>query len=214
MRKTVLAGSVLTALIASSAAAAPASAAVVDLAVADRVVIDIVAVAGCPAGTAMVEVSPDNTSFRLWFSALQVQIGPHTSPAEARRTCQVALGIHVPAGHTYAIDRIQYGGYTSLAPGAVFTQRARQYRSGQVIDQPFRSHSWTGPMVDEWQAVDTFTADELYFPACGTNPNFNAVLGLRLDAGTSDPATETSFAALDSVDGPYGAVYRLQTRPC
>jgi hypothetical protein len=187
---------------------------VADPAVAGRVVIDIVAVTGCPVGTAMVEVSPDNTSFRLWFSALQVQIGPHTSPVDARRTCQVALGIHVPAGYAYAIDRIQYGGYASLAPGAVFTQRARHYRSGQVIDQPFRSHSWTGPMADEWQAVDTFTADELYFPECGTNPNLNAVLGLRLDAGTSNPATETSFAALDSVDGPYGAVYHLQTRSC
>jgi hypothetical protein len=172
-----------------------------------------VAVTGCPVGAVQAEGSPDNASFRLWFDALQVQIGPNASPADARRTCQVALSVHLPAGAAYAVDRVEYGGHVSLAAGAVFTHRARHYRSGQAAE-PYQSHSWTGPIDDVWQAVDTVPDDRLHFPPCGANPNLNAVLGLRLDAGTSDPATETSFATLDSIDGPYGAVYHLRTNAC
>jgi hypothetical protein len=179
-----------------------------------RVVIDIVAVYGCVADSARVEVAPDNTSFHLWFDRSQVHIGPGAFPTDARRNCQVVLSIQMPDGSAYAIDRVEYGGYALIAPGAVFTQRARHHRTGQEPVPPVRSHSWTGPYDAEWQAVDTFPAEEQHFPPCGTNPDFSTFLGLRLDAGTSDPATETSYAGLDSVDGPYGAVYRLQTRPC
>jgi hypothetical protein len=215
MRKTVLVASVSAALAASSLAGPPASAAVVDPAPTDRVVIDILTLSGCSAGTAMVAASADNAHFRLWYDRFQVQIGPNTYPFEARSNCQVSLSIHMPAGAAYAIDRVDYGGYALLAPGAVFTQRARHYRTGQALTPPFRSHSFTSPYEDMWQTVDTFSADELFFPPCGTNPDFNAVLNLRLDAGTSDPAIQTSFGALDSIDGPYdGATYYLRTKPC
>jgi hypothetical protein len=210
----VLVASISAALAASSSAGPPASAAVVDPAPTENIVIDILALNGCQVGTVMVVASPDNTSFRLWTDRFRAQIGPNIHPVDARSTCQAVLGIHLPAGAAYAIDRVEYGGYASLAPGAVFTQRARHYRTGQALTPPFLSHSLTGPYDDTWQTVDTFPADELFFPPCGTNPDFNAVLGLRLDAGTSDPATETSFVALDSVDGPYGATYHLQTKPC
>jgi hypothetical protein len=214
VRRMVLVAIISAALAASSLAGPPSSAAVVDPSSTDKVVIDVGTVTGCPAGSARVEVSPDNASFHLWYDIFQVQIGPSVYPADARRTCQVSLSIHVPAGSAYAIDRVEYGGSASLAPGAIFTQRARHYRTGQAPDPPFRSHSLTGPHEDVWQAVDTFAADELFFPPCDTNPYFNAVLGMRLDAGTSNPTTQTSFAALDSIDGPYGAIYRLQTTPC
>jgi hypothetical protein len=216
MRKAVLVASILTALATSLSPGSPASAAVVDPPPTGNVLIDIVAMSGsgCLAGSTQVEVSPDNATFRLWSDNFRVQIGPHAAPIDARKNCQVSLSIQVPPGFVYAIDRVEYGGYAALAPGAIFTQRARYYRTGQVPEQPLRTHSWTGPYENEWQAVDTFSVDDLYFPPCGTNPNFNAVFAIRLDVGSSDPATQTSFAALDSVDGPYGALYRLQTKSC
>jgi hypothetical protein len=211
----VLVASILTALAASSLAGPPASAAGVDPAPADSVVIEILALngIGCPVGTVMVAVSPDNTSFRLWTDRFRALIGPDVSPVYARPFCQARISIHMPAGSAYAIDRVDYGGYASLEPGVVFTQRARHYRTGQT-PEPYHSHSWTGPYEDMWQSVDAFPDDELFFPPCGTNPDFNAVINLRLDADTSTPVTQDNFAALDSIDGPYGANYRFQTKPC
>jgi hypothetical protein len=215
MRKTVLVASILTALTASSLAGPPTSAAVVDPAPTDSVVIDILALngVGCQVGTIMVAASPDNTSFRLSTDRFRAQIGPGVHPVDTRPFCQATLSIHMPAGSAYAIDRVDYGGYASFEPGLVFTQRARHYRTGQT-PEPYRIHSWTGPYEDMWETVDTFPDDELFFPPCGTNPDFNAVIHLRLDASESAPATQYNYAALDSIDGPYGALYHLQTRPC
>ncbi|MCA2218226.1 DUF4360 domain-containing protein [Jidongwangia harbinensis] len=213
MRKTALIATILTALAATSAAAPPASATASGPAHTDELLVDLVTVAGCPLGSVGVAGSTDNATVHLSFHSIQVQIGPDVHPTAARKTCQVVLSIHVPDGAAYAIDRVEYGGYAALAPGAVFTQRSRHYRSGQS-PQPAPDHSWTGPFDDVWQAVYPIPAEELHFPPCGTNPYFNTAFILRLDAGTSDPTTETSFAGLDSLHGLYGVKYHLQTRPC
>jgi len=71
----------------------------------DRVVVDTVTVngSGCPAGTAAVAVSPDNTAFTISYSSYIAQVGVGASPTDFRKNCNLNLFVHVPPGFTYAI---------------------------------------------------------------------------------------------------------------
>src|SRR5512142_1289035 len=92
----------------------------------DKIVIDVVTVngSGCPAGTAAVAVSPDNTAFTVTYSQYLAQVGVGATATDFRKNCQLSLAVHVPQGFTFAIAEADYRGFASLAAGASGTERA------------------------------------------------------------------------------------------
>ncbi len=98
----------------------------------DKIVIKVATVngSGCPAGTAAVAVSADNTAFTVTYSDYIAQVGGSSDPTAARRNCQLSLLVHVPQGFTYAIASADYRGFAALRPGARGTERASYYFQG------------------------------------------------------------------------------------
>src|SRR6188474_114001 len=119
------------ATIAVAAFAAPAFAQIVQPPL-DRIVIDVVTVngSGCPAGTAAVAVSPDNTAFTVTYSTYLAQVGVGATPIDMRKNCQLNIVVHVPQGFTYAIAQADYRGFAHLASGATAIERANYYFQG------------------------------------------------------------------------------------
>jgi hypothetical protein len=74
--KKIGSGAVLLLLLASSAYADPPPS--------DHIVIDVITVngSGCPAGTAAVAVSPDNTAFTVTYSNYTAQVGVGAGPTD------------------------------------------------------------------------------------------------------------------------------------
>src|SRR5690348_5770864 len=95
----------------------------------DKIVIDVVTVngSGCPANTAAVAVSPDNTAFTVTYSKYLAQVGIGATATDFRKNCQLNLAVHVPSGFTFAIAEADYRGFASLQKGAVGTERANYY---------------------------------------------------------------------------------------
>src|SRR3954470_23164074 len=79
----------------------------------DKIVIKVATVngSGCPAGTAAVAVSPDNTAFTVTYSNYLAQVGKGAKPTDFRKNCQLNLVTHVPQGFSYAIASVDYRGY-------------------------------------------------------------------------------------------------------
>ncbi|KJK55093.1 DUF4360 domain-containing protein, partial [Saccharothrix sp. ST-888] len=79
----------------------------------DKIVIDVATVngSGCPAGTAAIAVSPDNTAFTVTYSNYLAQVGVGANPTDFRKNCQLNLDVHVPQGFTYAIAAADYRGF-------------------------------------------------------------------------------------------------------
>ncbi|MEV7027276.1 DUF4360 domain-containing protein [Kitasatospora sp. NPDC093558] len=181
----------------------------------DRIVIDVATIngSGCPAGTAAVAVSPDNTAFTVTYSQYLAQIGVGSKPTDFRKNCQLNLRVHVPQGFTYAIASTDYRGYAHLENGAVGVQRAGYYFQGQA-QTAYGTHRFTGPRDDNWQATDTVEVAALVWAPCGEERNFNINTELRVAAGTSDPSTTTSFMTMDSTDGSINTVYHLAWKLC
>lgn len=205
--KKIGSGAVLLLLLASSAYADPPPS--------DHIVIDVITVngSGCPAGTAAVAVSPDNTAFTVTYSNYTAQVGVGAAPTDFRRNCQLNLLVHVPQGFTYAIAQANYRGFGSLAAGATALQRASYFFQGQTAT-PNIDHSFAGPLLDDWQTTDTTDLAALIFAPCGMQRNLNVNTELRVAAGTSDPKKTTSFMTMDSTDGAITTTYHFAWQVC
>ncbi|MEU3502039.1 DUF4360 domain-containing protein [Streptomyces hundungensis] len=210
-----LAGGATAALVVSSllTQAAPAAPSGI-VAPPDKIVIEVATVngSGCPLGTAAVAVAPDNTAFTVTYSQYMAQVGAGSKPTDFRKNCQLNLIVHVPSGFTYAVASADYRGYAHLERGANATQKASYYFQGSP-DTASRTHPFNGPYDDDWQATDSTDWGQLVWAPCGVKRNFNINTELRVNAGTSDPKTN-SFMAMDSTDGDIQTIYHLAWKEC
>jgi hypothetical protein len=206
-------------VVATTLLAAPASATgFMDLPVpppTDRIVIDVVTVngSGCPAGTAAVAVSPDNTAFTVTYSNFMALVGVGALTTDWRKNCQLNIVVHVPSGFTYAISKVDYRGFASIATGASAIQRANYYFQGQS-QTAYASHTFAGPLGDDWQTSDEVSLAALVWSPCGALRNLNINTELRTMAGTSDTTKTTSFISMDSTDGALNTIYHFDWQHC
>ncbi|MEE1755723.1 DUF4360 domain-containing protein [Streptomyces sp. SP18CS02] len=217
MSRPLLAAGAAATVLASALLANPASAVTTRGIVAppDKIVIEIATVngSGCPQGTAAIAVSPDNTAFTVTYSDYLAQVGVGSKPTDFRKNCQLSLIVHVPGGFTYAVASADYRGYAHLESGANAVQKASYYFQGSP-DTASRSHPYSGPYDNNWQATDETDWGQLVWAPCGVKRHFNINTELRVNAGTSDPKKTNSFIAMDSTDGDIKTIYRLAWKEC
>jgi hypothetical protein len=199
---------------ATSAAADAPDVALAAVAPPGRITVDVVTVngSGCPAGTAQVNVAPDNSAFTVTYSDYTASVGAGTGATDFRKNCQLGLQVNVPSGFTYAIAQADYRGYAYLERGATAVQRANYYFQGQSATTTV-SHSFSGYMDADWQTTDETDVAALVFKPCGADVNFNINTSLRVSAGTSDPST-TSLMTMDSTDGSVSTIYHFAWKAC
>ncbi|WP_255949285.1 DUF4360 domain-containing protein [Streptomyces odontomachi] len=211
MSKYLLAGGTVAALVASTLGIAQAQAAETTVP-SQRIEMSINTVngSGCPAGTAAVAASADNTAFTVTYSDYLAQAGGGTSATESRKNCQLSLNVSVPQGFTYAIASADYRGYAYLGSGASLVQKASYYFMGSS-ETSSSTHQINGPLDDNWHTNDSTNYADLVWAPCGVTRNFNINTELRVSAGSSG---ETSFATMDSTDGSVSTTYQLSWMEC
>jgi hypothetical protein len=180
----------------------------------DRITIDVVTIngSGCPAGTADVEVSPDNTSFHVTYHNYVAWVGAGAKPTDFRKNCQLALQIHVPQGFTYAIAQAEYNGFAHLVRGATGLQRANYYFQGSSQTSSV-SHPFSAPYSDYWQTTDTTDSASLVWAPCGIYRNLNVNSELRVRPGPGD-SWSTSFMTMDTSDGSIRTIFHFAWKRC
>ncbi|MFG2620136.1 DUF4360 domain-containing protein [Streptomyces sp. NPDC048507] len=180
----------------------------------DKIVIELATVngSGCREGTAQVAVAPDNTAFTVTYSEYAAQVGPGAPPTGFRKNCQLNLRVHVPNGFTYAIVQADYRGFAYLQPGASGVERASYYFQG-MPQTAQRTHTFNGPLDDNWQTSDKTEYADLVWAPCGEKRNFNINTELRVSGATSSP-NATSFMAMDSTDASVNTLYHLAWATC
>ena len=216
MRKAFYAFCAMLGVVATTLFASPAQAVVLPVPPPqDRIVIDVVTVngSGCPVGSAAVAMSPDNTAFTVTYANYLAQVGVGATTTDWRKNCQLNLVVHVPQGFTYAISKVDYRGFASIASGASALQRANYYFQGQS-QTAYASHTWSGPMGDDWQTSDEVPIAAMVWHPCGALRNLNINTELRAMAGSSDVKKTTSFITMDSTDGVINTIYHFAWASC
>lgn len=156
----------------------------------------------CP-GPTQVTFGADNRSFEVDFGdSFFVEAGPGTKPGDLVRRCEVHVG-PIIGGWTYGIRQVDHSGWAGLSKGARASMWARHSFSG--LPGADRNHQFKGPIATDWQITDE--APEIIYHPCGGSPRLKINADLRMNAGTSDPATHSELV-------PEPSTYRLAWKRC
>jgi hypothetical protein len=179
-----------------------------------KITVDVVTVngSGCPAGTAAVAVSDDNTAFTVTYSEFLAAAGEGAAPTDFRKNCQLNLRVNIPHGFTYGIAQADYRGFAHLARGASGLQKANYYFMG-TSPTASRSHPFYGPMSDNWQTTDKTEWASIIYAPCGEQRHLNVNTDLRVRHGSSS-AGSTSFMSMDSTDASISTRYHFAWKRC
>src|SRR5262245_56951679 len=72
---------------------------------------------GCPAGTASVALSPDQKAISLLFDQYVTEAGGQTQKRLDRKSCNIAIPVHIPQGYSVSIFQVDYRGFVSVPQG-------------------------------------------------------------------------------------------------
>jgi hypothetical protein len=179
-----------------------------------RITVNVVAIngSGCPAGTATVSESADNTSFTVTYHDYTAKLGGAAAPTDVRKNCQLGLEVNVPQGFTFAIAEADYRGNAKIADGATAVERANYYFQGSSATASV-SHTFDGPYSGGWSATDVTDVAALVFSPCGLSTILNVNTSLHLIPGTSSPSS-SSYISMDQTQGSAQTIYHFAWKTC
>jgi hypothetical protein len=164
---------------------------------------------GCPAGSASATLSPDAKQLSILFDSYIVEAGRSSGKSLDRKSCNVAIPVHVPQGYSISILRADYRGFVSV-PRAAQAQFTVEYffagmRGPRIVE------NFNGPQDRDYLLTDHLTAEALVWSPCGADVNLriNSSMLAKTNRNRDDV-----LATVDSTDVDAQMVYHLQWRQC
>ncbi len=163
---------------------------------------------GCPAGTVSATLSPDAKSLSLLFDQYQVAAGGETGKSFDRKSCNIAIPVHVPQGMSVSVLKIDFRGFNHL-PQSASSQFNVEYffagTKGPAFQKMFR-----GPLDEDYLINNKLTVEAVVWSDCGADVNLRTNSSMRLKTISNKEA----MASIDSEDVNAGIIYQLQWRQC
>jgi hypothetical protein len=163
---------------------------------------------GCPAGTVSVTLSPDAQSLSLLFDEYQVQVGGETGRSIDRKSCNVAIPVHIPQGYSVSVFKVDYRGYNYL-PRYASSQFNVEYFFAGAQGPSFRKNFY-GPVDSDYLIQNELGVSKVVWSACGADVNLRTNSSIRIKTSGNREA----MATVDSEDVNAAIIYRLQWRRC
>ena len=163
---------------------------------------------GCPDGTASVTLAPDAKSLSILFDEYYVEAGGATNKSMQRKSCNIAIPVHVPQGLSVSILTIDYRGFNSLPSGAKSTFAVEYFFAG--VQGPKFSKTFNGALEKDYLITNKLKASALVWSACGADVNLRTNSSIRVQTKQNKEA----LATVDSQDVSAAIVYQLQWKQC
>jgi hypothetical protein len=163
---------------------------------------------GCPGGSVSATLSPDAKSLSLLFDAYTVEAGADTGKSFDRKSCNVAIPVHVPQGLAISILAIDYRGYNNLPSGANSQFNVEYFFAG--MRGPTFRRTFYGPKDDDYLIHNELTAQSIVWSACGADVNLRTNSSIRVTTRNNVQAVAT----VDSEDVSAAIIYQLQWKRC
>ncbi len=162
---------------------------------------------GCPAGSASVTLSPDAKSLSILFDRYAAEAGGGRSID--RKSCNIAIPVHVPQGMSVSIIDVDYRGYVSAPVGASANFRTEYFFAGSR--GPAFAKNFVGPYDNEYTLKSTLGLNSIVWSACGEDVNLRVNTSMVAKANRR---MDTTLATVDSADFKAGLIYHFQWRRC
>ena len=164
---------------------------------------------GCPMGTASATLSPDNKALSIIFDEFIVEVGGRNGKRIARKSCNIAIPVHVPNGFSVSIIDVDYRGYNSLPRGARSRFKAEYFFAGRR--GPSYLKRFRGSLDDDFILSNKLGVMANIWSRCGADVNLrvNTSMVVRTNSRRAE-----AFSTVDSADFRAGLVYHLKWRRC
>lgn len=164
---------------------------------------------GCPAGTASVTLSPDETAVSILFDQFMTEAGGVTGKTVDRKSCNLTLPVQVPNGYSVSVFQVDYRGFNAVPAGGYNRFDAEYFWAGSR--GPKITRMFNGPMMDSFTLTDRLLASTLVWTPCGQSVN------LRVNAAMMSKTNRRGddvLGSVDSADISSGLIYHIQFRRC
>ena len=163
---------------------------------------------GCPDGTVSVTLSPDAKSLSLLFDQYQVVVGGDSGKSFDRKSCNIAIPVHVPQGLSVSVLKIDFRGYNHLPQSATSQFNVEYFFAG--TKGPSFQRKFRGPIDEDYLINNELTAEAMIWSGCGADVNLRTNSSMRV----STLWNKEAMASIDSEDVNAAIVYQLQWRKC
>lgn len=164
---------------------------------------------GCPSGTASATLSPDGKSLSIIFDQFLTEAGPAAGRTIDRKSCNVAIPVHVPNGYSISVLAIDYRGYVGLPSMASARLQAEYFFAG--MRGPRFVKDFRGRTDTDYTFNNQLGVQAMVWSPCGADVN------LRINASMMVRNTNRqldAIATVDSADINAGLIYHFQMRRC
>jgi hypothetical protein len=163
---------------------------------------------GCPDGTVSVTLSPDQKSLSLLFDQYQVEVGGETGKSFDRKSCNIAIPVHVPQGLSVSILKIDFRGFNHLPTSATSEFNVEYFFAG--TKGPAFRRTFKGVLDEDYLINNELTAEAIVWSGCGADVNLITNSSMRVKTASNREA----MASIDSEDVNAAIIYQLQWRDC
>ncbi len=164
---------------------------------------------GCPSGSVDTVLAPDAKTLSILFDQFVTEAGRSSGKSIDRKSCNLAIPVHVPQGYSISLIGIDYRGYVSAPRGTTAQLNVEYFFGGS--SGPKYNNTFLTPHDSDYTLTNNLVASALVWSPCGADVNLrvNASMLTRTNAKRDDV-----FATVDSADVTAGIVYHLQWRTC
>lgn len=163
---------------------------------------------GCPQGSVSATLSPDNKELSILFDEYIVEAG-YNGKRINRKSCNMAIPVHVPQGYSIAVFQVDYRGFVSVPRGGMARYSVEYFFAGQR--GPRQVKSFRGGYEDDYLLTSHLGSRNLVWSPCGADTNLRINTSMM---ARSNRSMDDVFATVDSADVSAGLVYHIQWRKC
>ncbi len=163
---------------------------------------------GCPNGSASATLSPDGKALSVIFDQFITEAGPSSGKQIDRKSCNVAIPVHVPNGFSVSIIAVDYRGFVSLPSNATARLQAEYFFAGMT--GPRFAQDFRGRQDTDYTFNNTLGVQAMVWSPCGADVNLRVNASMMVKNNTYQDA----IATVDSADFNAGIIYQIQTRRC
>lgn len=147
---------------------------------------------GCPAGTASLTLSPSGESAAVLLDEFSLEMGGAGTPLMDRKSCDLAIPIHVPEGYSVALNQAAYVGYLDLPRGGNARLSIEHFFAG--ARGPRLATTFQGPKNQEFTLVGPPSGAATVWSSCGQDVILRVNASLIVE---TNAAREKAKAAIE-----------------
>jgi len=164
---------------------------------------------GCPAGSASILLSPEQSTLSVLFDQYVVEAGSNGKSMD-RKNCNLAIPISIPQGYSYSVVSLDYRGFVSVPRGGQARLSVNYFLAGGGRGVS-TSKIFRGPASEDYVKTDNLGIEAVVWSACGADTILRTNTSMLVQTNRN---LDDAMATVDSIDAQSGIIYHLQWRRC